>query len=168
MLKKSLLLIIVTTLTSCTAFLIYRIIERLNDKKESLGNLETRSHLTLFDFDSAQFFLPSNRKSVIVYFNSECNHCQYELDQIFANTEKFIDADVVLTSSELIRAIKQFAKANYPGALENIRFLKINPDEAYKTFGSLAVPQIFIYGTDGLLIRKFNGETKIDAILQYL
>lgn len=155
-------------LISCAAFLIYQIIERLNDKKMSVRNLEARGRLTLFDLDSTRFFPQSNRKSVIVYFDSECDHCQYELDQIISNTEKFIKADVVLTSSESIRAIKQFVETNYPVAPDNIRFLKTNPDEASKTFGSLAVPQIFIYGADGVLMKKFNGETKIDAILQYL
>ncbi len=52
--------------------------------------------------------------------------------------------------------------------LGNIRFTKINQDEAYETFGSLAVPQIFIYGADGILIKEFKGETKIDVVLQYL
>ena len=168
MLKRALLLILVTALLSATAFFLYRISERVNDKKVSLRNLETRNHFTLFDFDSTQFVLRSDLKSVIVYFNSECEHCLYELDQIITNAERFSHAEVILTSSELIRAIKQFADTNYPAALVNIRFLKINPDQAHKTFGSLTVPQIFIYGIDGILIKKFSGETKIDAIFQYL
>ena len=52
--------------------------------------------------------------------------------------------------------------------LANIHFAKINQADAYNTFGSLAVPQIFIYGADGVLIKEFKGETKMEAVLQYL
>jgi len=133
--------------------------------KQELQNVD---NFQLFDFDSTRFHLTPNRKTIVVYFDSECDHCQYELNQIFINKNAFNDSDIILMSSELISTIKRYAEKSCPGDFDNIRFTKINPDEAYETFGSLVVPQIFIYGTDGKLIKDFKGETNIDVVLQYL
>ena len=158
----------VSALLCCTSFMVYLIIERVNHKRLTRHGLQNLDNFPLFDFDSARFHLTSNRKTMVVYFDSECDHCQYELNQIFINKNSFKDSDIILMSSELISTIKRYAEKSCPGDLHNIRFTKINPDEAYETFGSLVVPQIFIYGTDGMLIKEFKGETEIDVVLQYL
>jgi len=168
MIKNSLLLLLVSALLCGTSFMIYLIIERISHKRSTRQGLQNLDNFPLFDFDSARLNLSSNRKTIVVYFDSGCDHCQYELDQIFINRNSFKDTDIILMSSELISTIKRFAERNYPRDLANIRFTKINQDEAYETFGSLAVPQIFIYGTDGILIREFKGETKLDLVLKYL
>jgi glutaredoxin len=158
----------VSALFCGTSFMIYLIIERVNHKRLTRQDRQNLLNFHMFDFDSTRFYLSSNRKTIVVYFDSECDHCQYELNQIFINSNSFKDSDVILTSSELINTIKRYAERNCPRDLGNIRFTKINQDEAYKTFGSLAVPQIFIYGADGILIKEFKGEIKIDVVLQYL
>ena len=158
----------VSALLCGTSFMIYLIIERVNHKRLTRQELQNLDNFPLFDFDSARFYLSSNRKTIVVYFDSGCDHCQYELNQIFINKNSFKDSDIILMSSELISTIKHYAERNCPRDLGNIRFTKINQDEAYETFGSLAVPQIFIYGADGILIKEFKGETKIDVVLQYL
>ena len=158
----------VSALLCCTSFMIYLIIERVNHKRLTRHELQNLDNFPLFDFDSTRFYLSSNRKTIVVYFDSGCEHCQHELKQIFINKNSFRDSDIILMSSELISTIKQFAERNCPRDLANIRFTKINQGEAYETFGSLAVPQIFIYGADGTLIKEFKGETKIDVVLQYL
>ncbi len=158
----------VSVLLCGTSFMIYLIIERVNHKRLTRQELQNLDNFPLFDFDSARFYLSPNRKTIVVYFDSGCDHCQYELNQIFINKNSFKDSDIILMSSELISTIKHYAERNCPRDLGNIRFTKINQDEAYETFGSLAVPQIFIYGADGILIKEFKGETKIDVVLQYL
>jgi hypothetical protein len=158
----------ISALLCGTSFMIYLIIERVNHKRVTRKELQNLGNFPLLDFDSTRFFMTSNRKTIVVYFDSGCDHCQYELNQIFINRNSFTDSDIILISSELISTIKYYAERNCPRDLGNIRFTKINQDEAYETFGSLAVPQIFIYGADGILIKEFKGETKIDVVLQYL
>ena len=158
----------VSALLCSTSFMIYLIIERVSHKRLTRLELQNLDNFLLFDFDSARFHLSQNRKTIVVYFDSECDHCQYELNQIYINKNSFKDSDIILMSSESISTIKRYAEKSCPADLDNIRFTKINPDQAYETFGTLAVPQIFIYGTDGMLIKEFKGETKIDVVLQYL
>jgi hypothetical protein len=51
---------------------------------------------------------------------------------------------------------------------QNIKFLKINRDNVFENFGPLSTPHILIYNEDSKLVKEFKGETKIEAILQYL
>ena len=106
-------------------------------------------------------------KKFIKYNINERKNKQLKINCFYSNRFFFKDADIILISSEQIRSIKLYAQQICPSKTD-IRFAKINPDEAYKVFESLVVPQIFIYGADGRLIRIFKGETKIDTILQYL
>jgi thioredoxin-related protein len=158
----------VITLISGAAFMMYLIMERINHRRLARQNLENVDNFPIFNFDSTRLYLRSNRRSILVYFDSGCDHCQYELNQIFVNKNSFKDLDIVLMSSELISTIKLYAERNCPIDLANIHFAKISQADAYNTFGSLAVPQIFIYGADGVLIKEFKGETKMEAVLQYL
>jgi glutaredoxin len=166
--KKFLLLFIVSALLTGLSFMTYVIIERVNHKRLTRGHLESLDNFLIYDFDSTRFHLSSYRKRILIYFDSECDHCQYQLSQIFSHRKSFDDSDIVLLSSELISTIKLYAERNYPLDAGNVYFAKINQLDAYNTFGSLAVPQIFIYGTDGILVKDFKGETKVDAVLQYL
>lgn len=166
--KKTLLLLFVTVLLASVSFLVYLLIERVNHKRLARQNVATISDFPLLNFDSTRLHISSNRKTILVYFDSECNHCQQEFNEIIQNKNSFKDSDVVIASSELISTIKGYAEKNCPADLDNIHFAKINTAHAYDTFGSLAVPQIFIYGPDGNLIKEFKGETRIEAILYYL
>jgi glutaredoxin len=158
----------VIILLSGTAFMIYLVVDRVNHRRLTRQNLEILGNFPIFNFDSARIHLSANRKSILVYFDSQCDHCLYELNQIFIHKNSFKDSDIVLMSSELISTIKIYAERNWPIGLANIHFAKINQVDVYNTFGSLAVPQIFIYGADGILIKEFKGETKMEAVLQYL
>lgn len=81
MLKKSLLTVIFTCLFSLLLFLGYRIIEKLADKKEAKAKIQTLPAVHLFTMDSAAFQVPVLSYIALLYFNSGCEHCQYELKE---------------------------------------------------------------------------------------
>lgn len=166
--KRKLLLLCVFSLLIGTITIIYAVIEKMHHKKLANQNLETLTNYPLFDLDSTRIYFTPDRRTILIYYDSECDHCQNEIKEISTNMDFFKDMDIVFMSSELISAIKSFKEKSRQLASDNIRFTKINKAEADKTFGSLVVPQIFIYGTEGNLVRKFGGETKIGTLLQYL
>ena len=79
----------VIILLSGTAFMIYLIIERVTHRRITRQNLEMLDNFPIFNFDSTRIHLSSNRKSILVYFDSGCDHCLYELNQIFVNKNSF-------------------------------------------------------------------------------
>jgi thiol-disulfide isomerase/thioredoxin len=168
MIRKSLLLLLVTSLLATAMFMAYATIDKINHKKLTGQNLKSLPNLLLFDLDSARFYLSSDRKKILIYFNSECGNCQHEIEEIIKNKKSFEGLDIVFMSSESISAIRSFAEKKYSSNLIDIKFTKISGEHAYQAFGDSRVPQIFIYASDDALIKQFQGETKIDSILPYL
>lgn len=168
MLKKSLVTAGLTTLFALVLFMVYTIVEKVTAKKTIQNKIQTLSVARLFTMDSTQFQMTSARPILLVFFNSECEHCQYELSELKKNLPYFKAITILLMSSENIATIKEAAQEFELAASPNAEFVKINRDDVFKNFGSLSVPHLFLYGTDRILIKEFKGETKIEAILQYL
>ena len=118
--------------------------------------------------DSTVFQLSSIPTTLLIYFNTECEHCQYEADEIKRSIKYFKEKKIVFISSENIKSIDEFSLTRGFNIYPFIYFVKIAPEDVYNTFGSIHAPHIFIYGKDRKLIKEFEGETKIEAILQYL
>lgn len=168
MLKKSLVTAGLTTLFALVLFMVYTIVEKVHAKKVVHNKIQTLSVGQLFRMDSTQFQMTSPRPILLVYFNSECEHCQYELTELKKNLPAFNAVSILLMSSENIATIKEAAQKFELAASPNAEFVKINRDDVFENFGSLSVPHLFLYGADRKLIKEFKGETKIEAILQHL
>jgi thioredoxin-related protein len=168
MLKKSLVTAGFTTLFALVLFMVYSIVEKVYAKKSVQNKIQNLSVAQLFKMDSTQFQMTSGRPILLVFFNSQCEHCQYELTELKKNLSSFEAVSVLLMSSENIATIKEAAQKFELAASPNAEFVKINRDDVFENYGSLSVPHLFLYGADRKLIKEFKGETKIEAILQYL
>ena len=151
----------------CTLFLIYGIVEKAAAKKQIQSKVRMLPETKFFAMDSSIYSFPSSALA-IVFFNSGCEHCRYELEQISKKLQLFSNKELILLSSENIATIKKTSEGLGLSNLPNIHFTKINPTDVFDTFGSLSVPHVFIYGNDQKLIKEFKGETKIEAIAEYL
>lgn len=165
MVRKAILTSSITILFSIVLSIIYFIAERIAQKKAIVEKIQTLSSSSLFTLDSVQFNISSPKFTVLVYFNSECEHCQYELSEIKKNMRSFQSSQLLLISSENISEIKKVAvEFDFTNAV----FLKINREDVFEKFGALSVPHLLLYSSDQKLIKEFKGETKIETILQYL
>lgn len=110
----------------------------------------------------------NNRSTVIIFFNTECEFCQYEIEEIKNNVSLFKSTNIVLISSqeisELISFNKQYKLDSYP----NILLFKVDQADVRTTFGGVSSPAIFIYNPSGELLKTFSGETKASAIYKFL
>jgi thiol-disulfide isomerase/thioredoxin len=143
---------------------------KLQKQKERNEKVSILPELKLLTLDSLAFdvrALPA-KPIVLIYFNSGCEHCQYEASVINDSAEKFNNAELIFFSAEKITAIRQFASKYGLNEHLNIHFTKINFSDVADILGILAVPHIFIYGPDRKLRKEFKGETRPQAILKYL
>jgi peroxiredoxin len=162
--------IVVVLLVMALAWLMNMSVNKLEAKKGAKNRLTSLPEAELFLKDSVKIDLSTfqDKPNVLIYFNSECGHCQYEAKDIKNKVEAFSRANVIFMSSESLDKIEVFAQAHGLTDYQNIYFTKINSEHAAATFGTLAVPHVFIYGLDNKLIKEFKGETKAEAILKYL
>jgi thioredoxin-related protein len=166
MVKKALITSGITIVFALALFMVYSIIEKQSDKKEIQTKIQTSPvNVNLFKLDSARFIFPTAKPAILILFNSTCEHCQYELNQIKENITDFNEVELVFLSSEPIVIIREVAAAFV--SVGNVNFIKINPEDVYENFGTIRFPTILIYNAAGKLVKEFKGETKIEAILQY-
>lgn len=168
MYKKSIITLVLISLFSAFLFLGYLIIDRLIFKRKIEVKLESLPAAKLFGLDSLVYTINSSSSVCIVYFDSNCEYCQYELKEIKNNISLFTHSQIVFISSQDIASIKKASEDYGLAKIFNIDFVKINSIDVFDTFGSASLPHIFIYDSNQKLVKEFKGETKVEAILKYL
>ncbi|MEQ8240313.1 MAG: redoxin domain-containing protein [Cyclobacteriaceae bacterium] len=102
------------------------------------------------------------KPTVLFFFNSECEHCQWEVKQTQENIGLFKGYQLLFVSfeprTEAIDFLRKHNLSQY--------YLEAAPDKVMSTFKG-GVPQTFIYKNDNL-VKHFKGEVKIEAILNAL
>lgn len=150
------------------AWMLSKTVARLRAANEAKDKITTLDSLPIVRMDSSKYEFPNPATAVVILFNTTCEHCQYEASEIKKSINSFSQSSILMISSEGIKTIKAFAEQYDLHTEPSVTFAKINPEDHYKTFGSVSIPHIFIYGKDHKLIKEFKGETKIEAILKYL
>jgi thiol-disulfide isomerase/thioredoxin len=113
------------------------------------------SHLGHTDVDVSTY-------TVLIFFNSECDRCQWEIEEISKNRDQFNKYQLLMASfepeQEAITFLQQNGLSNY--------YVKSTPERVMSAFTG-GVPQTLIY-QNGKLAKHFKGEVKIEAILEAL
>jgi len=103
---------------------------------------------------------------VLVYFHPDCEHCQYEAQEIGQNAATFSNCQLVMiTHDDSLQRVKNFCENNHLWEVDNIEVLIDNADQFKTVFGKAVIPSVYIYGTDRKLKKQYLGETRIDLVL---
>lgn len=168
---KKKLIIAIGLMALCTAsFLTYSIIKKYNQNKSVAKQKQRLPNFILYSQEGASFSsrnLKDNNAVCIFYYNAECEHCQYEAEQISKNVNAFKDIQVVMVSTNTPGETASFAKAY---KLDQAGFIWLYDKEYnfYKWFGKAVTPSVYIYNAQHRLIKEYTGEVKIEAVTKYL
>ncbi len=166
--KKQLIFSFLAVFACLCAFLIFKIQDRLAHQKIRAERIKRLPNLQVFDLDSTskevEDFVQKNKKTIVIFFHSTCEHCRYEASEIQKYLKDFEQVNLLLISSENLSAIQNFAKAYQLQPIAKI--LKASTSEIFNHFGSIGFPSIFIYDVQGNLEKQFKGEVKIDLLLK--
>ncbi|WP_348823839.1 peroxiredoxin family protein [Flavobacterium aestuarii] len=169
--KKTLKIVIITLLLALIAFMGYKVINKINYKKEVAEHIKTIpefSYKTTAGKTFTKKDLKENIPTVFLYFNSECEHCQSEAIQIQENIEKFADIQLVFISFEEPKKIMAFAKKYKIDHYDTVTFLCDKQVSFATAFDVKSIPTVVIYDKNKKLLEKIKGEVKIDNILKKL
>ncbi|MFA6947141.1 MAG: redoxin domain-containing protein [Pedobacter sp.] len=110
-----------------------------------------------------------NQPTVIIYFNPECDHCQYEATEIGRQPERFAKANMILiTPYDSTKRIEAFADKYKLWQVDNLVVLLDRNFQFKKYFGTSVFPSVFIYGANKRLLKQFIGEVKMEAVLKII
>ena len=157
--------IIVLLLGTCT-FLLSMIYQKIEAKKVFSQQIKRIPKTNTFQWIGKQ--APNNdTPTIILFFNPDCDHCQYEAKAILEHQSDFKTTNFWWVTTVDSSAINTFSKKYHLDKLPKHFFAKLPAEKVVQTFGSVSVPHIFIYDKAGVLQKEFRGETKIEALLTY-
>ncbi|MFN7118594.1 MAG: peroxiredoxin family protein [Saprospiraceae bacterium] len=169
--QKKILLLCLSLAGMGTLYLAFSIPRKLREQAQQQERVQA---LPAFQFGTLNntFFsndnLKSNQSALVIYFNPDCEHCQYEARAIRDSLHRFAAVNVLLVSDEPMERLQQFAQEYDLADQPNIHILYDEKRQFKALFGTSMVPSIFIYNREQQLVKHFKGETKIEAILKYL
>lgn len=112
--------------------------------------------------------LDNNKSLIFIYFNTECEYCIYEAEEISKNIQAFAGCQILMVSIESPKLLIQFAEKYNLSNIDNLYILYDKELCFEKTFGINPYPSCLIYNKSGKLVKHFKGEVKIDALTKYI
>jgi len=169
--KSALKWLIVMLVALAISYLLYKTIIRINTKQ---ALKEAITSLPVFDFQTTDSISYTNanllhyKYLVLVWFNTDCEHCQYEVQEFGKNPVSFSHTQILMVSGESLSDIRKFGKTYGVDTLGYLKLMNCDYQVFFNTFGTTSVPSLFIYSPEGKLLKQYNGETKFEAITKYL
>lgn len=107
--------------------------------------------------------LPKNKPTIIIYFNTNCEHCQDEAKQIIENKNVFDKVQFVFISTDAVPLLKTFKeKYNINGAN-----FYLGRDQKYilpAFYNIRFTPFVAVYNAKQILERVYEGGAKWQAL----
>jgi peroxiredoxin len=138
-------------------------------KKAIIEQFETLPPIEMFTLQNEKIQLTDfsfDEVKLLIYFNSHCDFCHYELEELSKRIPEFENTEIILVSAEPIDTIKHLGQAFGLQAFPNAGVYHCPFDTLQKYFGQMAAPTTFVYGTNNELVKHFKGATRIDDLLQ--
>ena len=105
---------------------------------------------------------------LVIRFNPECEHCQYEITEILNSNIPVSGINVIMVSSADTDSIRKlftkFDLSEFPSIIPLVDTSYIFGD----IFGSDIVPSNYIYDKKLDLVKVLYGEVKMETIFKYL
>ncbi len=169
--KKKLKIIIPIIALLLLGYLGYKLITKIQQKEEVAITLQTVPNFFFQNLDKTEFSnknLEQNKATIFIYFNSECDYCQHEAENIAENLHLFKEVQILFVSAEPIITIKAFAENYNLNKSNSVKFLYDNTDTFATKFDANSIPYILIYNVNKELVKKQKGQLKTTAILKTL
>jgi thioredoxin-related protein len=110
--------------------------------------------------------LKKNRRTMIIFFSPECDHCKHQTQDILAEIDKFKDIEIVMTTFHPFAEMKEFY--NYY-RLQDHPNIKMGRDEKYffqPFYDFHNLPFIALYDKKGNYITRFEGNQKVSTLMK--
>ncbi len=158
---------IVVVLLGGVGYMLFSIITTWQHKKtarQKRKQLPSFSFMTLDSVSYTKERLPEDQPLVVVYFNPKCGSCEYQWKQIKTHIDELDDFFFLLVSGRSSTVLKNFEKKQSLEQYNNIQLVKDHKDMFYDLFGTREYPSLFIYNSQGKLIKSFDGAVKAKVI----
>jgi thiol-disulfide isomerase/thioredoxin len=109
--------------------------------------------------------LKKHRRTMIMFFSPDCDHCKHQTDSILEAADKFKDIEIVMATYQPFNEMKEF---NTHYRLFEHPNIKIGRDEKFflvPFYRIHSLTYLALYDKKGNLITTFGGTQKIGRLL---
>lgn len=165
-------ILVISTVLLISAFMLVTISVKWQQSKDNTRKIEQLPEFSFYDVrNDEQFntsYLDGNSAIVIIYYNSECEHCLNELKEISYQRSMLQEIQVLFISYEDKETIKNIAQKFALFSEPNIFFLQDEKLTFDKIFGVSKLPATFIYNQDRFLVKRTHELINPPLILNLL
>ncbi len=133
---------------------------------QEINELPHLDYKTLSGEVSSTRALPGS--SIIVLFNTDCDHCQREAKEIAEKSEAFKSYRLLFIAADSVHQIEDFARKYGLAEKPNINFGRAEYNDVFMNFGSIPTPAIYVYSRERKFVKSFLGETPVGEVIKYL
>ena len=114
--------------------------------------------------------LPKKGQTLIIFYTTECIHCQIAVQHLNENFEKFKNTNVVMITTYDKEAINKFIDeyASNMKDTKNVTWLQDSEDEFLFTFNRLSFPSFYLYDKDKNLVTYKKGSIEFREVFEFL
>ncbi len=122
--------------------------------------------------DSTTWFtkkdLPKNKKTMVMVFSPDCEHCQHETELIKADMAKFKRVQILMVTPMPFTKMKEFYKKYELDKYKNVT-VGYDPKFFFNNYFKMRMfPFIAVYDKKYTLLKTFEGNPKMDDLLKYV
>ena len=107
-------------------------------------------------------------KNVLIFYRTECDHCQREAEDISKNLDAFTEYQLYFVTTDGHEASRKFASDYGLDNKGNVHFVQTSVNEILDQLGPISTPSLYIYSEERRLVRHLDGETPIEEIIRHL
>lgn len=123
---------------------------------------------TLLKVDSSKLTrndLAKKKKTLIMYFSPDCDHCKHQTDSMLSSINKFREVQILMATYQPIDQMQAFYKEYKIAKYKNIQ-LGRDSNFFFPPFYKITnLPFMILYDTKGKLITTFEGSTPINKLV---
>lgn len=106
--------------------------------------------------------------TILILFNTECDHCQREAKEISEKIEAFKNYELLFIAADSVHKIDNFSKTYKLDDKPNVKFGRAEYQDVFMNFGSIPTPSVYIYSRERKFVKSFLGETPVEELIKYL
>lgn len=169
--RKIIKTILFILLLLLVGYMLMVIVEKAKHKNVIAEQIQSIPEFSFINIQDQNIYtndsLSDEKACLIIYYNSECEHCQYEAEQISMQIDEFNDYQILMISYETIETILAF-REKHKLISPSITFLQDSEYQFDDIFGRSPIPTSFIYNKNQNLVKQFKGEVKTETLIKYL
>lgn len=163
--KKQILSLLAIIIAGATLFMISGIAKKARKK---LSPTPTSLHALTLDSTAIEIGFVRADTSLVIVFNSECDICRIELEELLVNYANFDRYSIFLLSRQGLNELLHI-QANYNlGNYVNFEMLKMDELHTEELFLAAPNPSLFVFDHNGRLILEKRGYTSSEFLVKQL